>query len=163
MPQAGLICNSRTTPSPTLRELAAILFRQSRFVTASFALVFLATLLYSFMSAQYEGHLKILLRRGRVDPVVSTQPAALADYSRPEISEEEVNLEVELLRDEGLLKRVVVESGLVPAGTPERSAKIERAARDLARSLTVEPIRKSNLIEVRYRAIGAQEAARVLA
>jgi uncharacterized protein involved in exopolysaccharide biosynthesis len=162
MPQAALIRNSRVTPSPTLRELAAILFRQSRFVTAAFVLVSLSTLLYAFVSAQYEARLKVMLRRGRVDPVVSPQAATLADYSRHEISEEELNSEVELMRDEDLLRHVVVESGLVPAGTSERSARVERVARELGRTLTVEPLRKSNLIAVRYRAASAKEAARVL-
>lgn len=162
MSEAGLIRNSRTTPSPTLRELAAILFRQSRFVAASFALVFLATLLYALLSPRYEAHLKVLLRRGRSDPVVSPKPATLADFTRSEISEEELNSEVELLRDEDLLRQVVEESGLVPSGTAGRTVKVERAVRKLARTLTVEPLRKSNLIQVRYRARGAQEAAGVL-
>lgn len=164
MPEAGLIRNSRTAPSPTLRELAAILFRQSRFVAASFALVFLATMLYALLSPRYEAHLKVLLRRGRSDPVVSPQPATLADFTRSEISEGELNSEVELLRDEDLLRQVVVDSGLVPAETPAagRTVKVESAVRRLARTLTVEPLRKSNLIQVRFRARDAQEAARVL-
>ncbi len=164
MPDAGQIRNSRTTPSPTLRELAAILFRQSRFVVVSFALVFLATLLYALVSPRYEAQLKVLLRRGRSDPLVSAQSASLADFTRPAISEEELNSEVELLRDEGLLKQVVVESGLVPPGSVAagRTEKVERAVRKLAQRLTVEPLRKSNLIQVRYRATGGQEAARVL-
>jgi uncharacterized protein involved in exopolysaccharide biosynthesis len=164
MPEAGQIRNSRITPSPTLRELAAILFRQSRFVVACFTLVFLATLLYALVSPRYEAHLKVLLRRGRSDPVVSAQPASLADFTHAAISEEELNSEVELLRDEGLLKQVVLESGLVPPGTlaAERTEKVERAVRKLAQRLTVEPLRKSNLIQVRYRAAGGQEAARVL-
>ena len=111
MPEAGQIRNSRITSSPTLRELAAILFRQSRFVAASFTLVFLATLIYAFVSPRYEARLKVLLRRGRSDPVVSAQPTSLADFTRPAISEEELNSEVELLRDEGLLKQVVVQCG----------------------------------------------------
>jgi uncharacterized protein involved in exopolysaccharide biosynthesis len=130
-----------------LREVAAILFRQSRFIAATFTLVFLSTLLYALLSPRYEGHFKVLLRRGRVDPVVSTQPAG-PDFTRPAISEEELNSEVELLRDEGLLNQVVLESSLVPAGTTTVGST-EKTVRKLARSLTVEPLRKSNLIQVR--------------
>ncbi len=164
MHEAGRIGNSRITPSPTLRELAAILFRQSRFVVASFGLVFFATLLYALFSPRYEAHLKVLLRRGRSDPVVSAQPASLADFTRLAISEEELNSEVELLRDESLLKQVVVQCGLVPPGAVAtgRTEKVERAVRQLTRTLTVEPLRKSNLIQVRYQATEAQEAANVL-
>ena len=165
MSEVGLLGNSRNPPSPTLRDLAAILFRQSRFVVASFALVFLATLFYALVTPRYEAHLKVLLRRGRSDPVVSAQSASLADFTRSAISEEELNSEVELLRDEGLLRQVVRESGLVPPGAVAagQTQKVERAVRQLAQRLTVEPLRKSNLIQVRYRATEGQEAARVLA
>lgn len=164
MPEAGQIRNSRITPSPTLRELAAILFRQSRFVVASFTLIFLATLIFAFVSPRYEAHLKVLLRRGRSDPVVSAQPSNLADFTRPAISEEELNSEVELLRDENLLKQVVAQCGLASPGdvVAGRSENVERAVRKLARTLTVEPLRKSNLIQVRYQAGDAQETANVL-
>ena len=162
---AGQIGNPRTTPSPTLRELAAILFRQVRLAAGCFAFVFLATLFYALVSPRYEAHMKLLLRRGRSDPVASPQPTSPADFTRYEISEEELNSEVELLRDEDLLKQVVQSTGLGPAGTvdTERTPKVERAVRKLARSLTVEPVRKSNLIQVRYRATDPQEAVRVLA
>jgi len=160
MSEAGLIRNSRT-PSPTLRELAAILFRHSRFVATTFAVVLTAVMLYALLSPRYEAHLKVLLRRGRSDPVVSPQPASLADFSRPTITEEELNSEVELLRDEDLLRQVVWESGLVPAGSTP--AVTERAVRKLGRALGVEPVRKSNLIQVHYRAADPQQTAQVLA
>jgi uncharacterized protein involved in exopolysaccharide biosynthesis len=160
MSEAGLIRNSRT-PSPTLRELVAILFRHSKFVAFSFALVFVAILLYGLLSPRYEAHLKVLLRRGRSDPVASPRQSTLADFSRPQISEEELNSEVELLRDEELLREVVEKSGLLSAGAPANVK--ERATRQLARALTVEPLRKSNLIQVCYRSPRPQEAANILA
>jgi uncharacterized protein involved in exopolysaccharide biosynthesis len=164
MPEAGQIRNAHITRSPTLRELAAILFRQSKFVVVSFALVFLATLLYALVSPRYEAHLKVLLRRGRSDPIVSAQAASRADFTRPAISEEELNSEVELLRDEGLLKQVVVQCGLVSPGAviSGRAEKVERAVRKLSRNLTVAPLRESNLIEIRYQATEPQQAASVL-
>src|SRR4051812_15952419 len=155
--------NSGLQQSPTLRELAVIVFRHSRLVVATFAVVLFATLLYALLSPGYEAHLKVLLRHGRSDPVVSAQ-AATPDFSRPAISEEELNSEVELLRDENLLRQVVVQSGMVApqdvvGGRPDQ---VERAVRKLSHALTVEPLRKSNLIQVRYQASSPQEAANVL-
>ena len=162
MHEAGPIQHSHTTqsPTPTLRELAAILFRQSRYVIGAFVFVALATLLYALMSPRYEAHLKVLLRRGRSDPVVSAQPSSLADFSRPAISEEELNSEVELLRDEALLKQVVAQCGLAFPGdiVAGRSESVEHAVRMLARALTVEPLRKSNVIQVSYQATEPQVA-----
>src|SRR5271157_6550845 len=142
--------NSHTPLSPTPRDLAATLFRRPRLVAASFGFVLLATMLFVIFSARYESHFKVLLRRGRFDPIVSPQPASSMDFTRPDITEEELNSEVELLRDEDLLKRVVKMAGLVPADTPDikRAAEIEHAVRKLARRLNVDALKKSNLIQV---------------
>src|SRR6266403_1835185 len=92
---AELIENSRSPLSPTPRELAATLFRRPRLVTASFGFVLLATMLFVVFSARYESHFKVLLRRGRFDPIVSSQPAGTTDFARTDISEEELNSKVE--------------------------------------------------------------------
>src|SRR5208337_3143073 len=159
-----LMPNSRTTVSPTPRELAATLFRRPRLVGACFAFLLLGTMLLVVFSARYESHFMVLLRRGRYDPVVSPQPASPMDFTRPDITEEELNSEVELLRDEDLLKHVVKMAGLVPADTPdsERPAEIEHAARKLSRRLDVEALKKSNLIQVSYKDTDPERAARIL-
>ena len=161
---AELPGNSNDTLSPTPRELAATLFRRPRLVAASFGLVLLATMILVVFSARYESHFNVLLRRGRFDPVVSSQPASTMDFTRPDITEEELNSEVELLRDEDLLKQVVKMAGLVPADTParERPAETERAARKLTRRLDVDALKKSNLIQVSYKDTSPERAARIL-
>ena len=161
---ADLLRNSRTNLSPTPRELAATLFRRPRLVAAAFGLALLATMLFVAVSARYESHFKVLLRRGRYDPVVSSQPASPMDFTRPDITEEELNSEVELLRDEDLLKQVVKMAQLVPADTPdlERPAEIEHAVRKLARRLDVDALKKSNLIQVSYKDTSPERGARIL-
>jgi len=156
---------SRTTVSPTPRELAATLFRRPRLVGACFAFLLLATMLFVVFSARYESHFMVLLRRGRYDPVVSSQPASPMDFTRPDITEEELNSEVELLRDEDLLKQVVKLAGIVPASTPdsERPSEIEHAVHKLSRRLDVEALKKSNLIQVSYKDTSPERAARILA
>ncbi len=161
---AELILNSRVAPSPTPRELAATLCRHPRLVSVSFGLVLVATMLFLVFSARYESHFKVLLRRGRFDPIVSSQPASSMDFPRPDITEEELNSEVELLRDDDLLKQVVRTAGLVPADTSdsELPAETERAVRKLSRRLTVEAPKKSNLIQVTYKDSDPVRAARIL-
>ena len=161
---AKLNGNSHTPLSPTPRDLAATLFRRPRLVAASFGFVLVATMLFVVFSARYESHFKVLLRRGRFDPVVSPQPDSAMDFNRPDITEEELNSEVELLRDADLMKQVVKMAGLVPADTPdlERPAEIELAVRKLARHLDVEALKKSNLIQVSYKDTNAERAARIL-
>jgi uncharacterized protein involved in exopolysaccharide biosynthesis len=162
---AELTGNSHTPLSPTPRDLAATLFRRPRLVAASFGFALLATMLFGFFSARYESHFKVLLRRGRFDPIVSSQPPSAMDFTHPDITEEELNSEVELLRDEDLLKQVVIMAGLIPASTPnlERSAEAEHAVRKLARHLDVGALKKSNLIQVSYKDTDPERAARILA
>ncbi len=159
------IGNSRPAVSPTPREVAATLFRRPQLTAGAFAFVLVATMLFVIFSARYESHFKVLLRRGRFDPVVSSQPPGTMDFARPDITEEELNSEVELLRDEDLLRQVVKTAGLIPADTAEsdRPAAIEHAARKLSRRLNVEALKKSNLVQVSYKDTSPEQAARVLA
>ena len=130
----------------------------------SFAVVLATTMALALLSARYESHFKVLLRRGRFDPVASGQPASSMDVSRPEVSEEELNSEVELLRDEDLLKQVVTMAGLIPSDSPaaDQPTEIERAARKLGRRLDVEALKKSNLIQVSYKDTDPQRGARIM-
>jgi uncharacterized protein involved in exopolysaccharide biosynthesis len=161
---AELNGTSHSSLSLTPRELAATLFRRPRLVAGSFGLMFLAAVLFVVFSPRYESHFKVLLRRGRFDPVVSSQPASAMDFTRADITEEELNSEVELLRDENLLKQVVISASLIPATTrvSDRLAEIEHAVRKLTRRLNVAALKKSNLIEVSYKDTVPERAARIL-
>jgi uncharacterized protein involved in exopolysaccharide biosynthesis len=169
MPE-GLVTNRRLeSPSPTLREVAAVLFRQKRVVAASFIAIFVAAVLYAVLAPSYEAHMKVLVRRGRFDPMVTPQSNAPLEYSRDDIPEEELNSEVELLRDEELLRKVVEAANLEDHGLfrflhpgEDDSALLERAARRLAGKLKVEPVTKTSLIAVSYAASDPAKAARVL-
>ena len=162
--------SSQVTTSPSVtaltpRDVAAILFRRPRLMAGSFGFVLLAAMLFFTFSPRYQAHFKVLLRRGRYDPVASPQPPSVMDGSRPEISEEELNSEAELLRDEDLLKQVVSTAGLVWGDMPSdrREAELERTVRKVGRRLNVETLKKSNLIQVSYKDTDPERAARVLA
>ena len=152
------------TVAPSPRELAATFFRRPRLVFGSFTLLLLATMAFFFFSARYESHFKVLLRRGRFDAMISAEPTSPMDVARPDITEEELNSEVELLRDHDLLKQVVTMAGLISPDTAasERAAAIEHTARKLERRLDVEALKKSNLIQVSYKDTDPDRAARVL-
>ena len=161
---AELDGNSNTPLALTLRDLAATLFQRPRLVAASFGLVVLATMLFVVFSPRYESHFKVLLRRSRFDPVVSSEPPSAMDFTRADITEEELNSEVELLRDKDLLKEVVKVAGVVPADIPDadRPAKIEQAVRKVAQRLDVAAVKKSDLIQVSYKDTSPERAARIL-
>lgn len=169
MSEEDRINQSADTPAPTLRELAMVLFRQRRIFLSFFCGIFILALLYAFFGASYRAEVRILVRRGRSDPPAAAQQTAPPDFSRTEVTEEELNSEVELLKDDDVLRQVVKSTDLAshdwlrwlrPHETP--AAAVERAARRLAKRLKVEPLKKTNLIAVSYDASDPQLAARVL-
>ena len=146
-----------------------VLFRQRRVFVCVSGLVLAAAILYLFVGARYRADMKILVRPGRADAPVSAQENAPLDLTRLVIAEEELNSEVELLRDDEVLRKVVEEDGLggrdwlhflrLGEGHAER---VERAARRLARKLQVEPVKKTNLITISYASDDPRLAAKVL-
>jgi uncharacterized protein involved in exopolysaccharide biosynthesis len=158
-----------TESAPTLRDLATVLFRQRRIFLAAASMIFAAIILYGFTGATYPAQMKILVRRGRADAPVSAQENAPVDMARLTVTEEELNSEVELLKDDEVLRQVVRENGLADHDWlqflrphDEPSAKIERAARRLAKKLDVEALKKTNLIAVSYKSESPVTAAKVL-
>jgi uncharacterized protein involved in exopolysaccharide biosynthesis len=155
--------------SPTMRELATVLFRQRKLFAAVSGLVFVLAVVYAFAGATYRAQVRVLVRRGRADPPMTAQENAPPDFSRVEVTEEELNSEVELLKDYDVLRRVVEANDLAAHDWlrwlrphEEQAARVERAAKKLAGRLDVEPIKKTNLIAVSYDAPDPQLAAHVL-
>ena len=91
------------------------------------------------------------------------------DLTRIAITEEELNSEVELLRDDEVLRKVAEETG---AGgrdwlhflrmTEGRAERVEREARRLGKTIAIEPVKKTNLISIGYASADPQTAERVL-
>ncbi len=92
----------------TLRDIAAVLFRHRRLLLISFIAILVAVLLSGVLSPTYKAEMKILVRRERVDPVVTSQPNAPSQVFQEEITESELNSEVELLNSQDLLRKVVL-------------------------------------------------------
>ena len=76
------------TPSPTRRDVVAVLFRRRRTFLVCFIAIFLAALLYAVLLPSYESQMKILVRRGRVDPPMMPQPTGSSEYSRFDVTED---------------------------------------------------------------------------
>ena len=164
-----LIPRTARVPSPTLRDLLAVVFRQRRCAVFSFVGVFLAVVLYGLIAPTYQSEMKVLVRRGRVDPVVTSTPSQ-AEFEREAVTEEELNSEVELLHDDEILRTVVQHSGLISEGHSwfwtligdNKEKQLARAVRRINKRITVEPVRKATLITVRYKSSDPVQGANVL-
>ncbi len=153
----------------SLRDVAAVFFRHKKLFAVSFVAVLLAGVIYAFAATSYDAQMKFVVRRGRIDPAVSPTQTAAPFLQAAPVTEEEMNSEVELLRDQEALREVVVKTGLADRRswiswlrreTPEQ--KIAHAVNRLTRSLDVQPVRKSQVITVSYRSLDAKLAAAVL-
>ena len=152
-------------PLPGRRELLAALFRQRRIILGAFVLAIAVVLLSRVWIPKYEAHMKILVRRQRTDAVVSTYATEPNQFS-DQVSEEDLNTEVELLNSEDLLREVVLKTGMAPApSSPSDAAgqkKLAKAMLKLSKGLTVQPVHKSNVVEVHYVTTDPHKAAEVL-
>ena len=169
MPQElQVVAAEGTQLSLTLRDVAAVFFRHKQLLLISFALVATSGILYSALFPSYNAEMKVMLRRGRIDPVVTPTPSPSPAFEHDEITEEELNSEVELLRDEDILRQVVLETGLArPTWFSGLTGEVpgkrtEKAVRRLASKLDVKPVRKSRLITVSYSSSNAERSAAVL-
>jgi len=157
--------------SVSLRDVTAVLFRQRRLLVLSFVFILLlAVVLSGALSPSYEAEMKILVRHGRVDPVVTSQSNTPQQVMQEEITESELNSEVELLNSRDLLRKVVLANGLHARQRswlrafrkPEEEVEVAKAVRDLGKHLKVDPVRKTNIVSVTYESSDPGLAARVL-
>ena len=153
-------------PLPTLRDLVAIVFRQRRIILAVFLSVIALVFLSGVWIPKYQANMKILVLRQRTDAMVTADVNA-APQNTGQITKEDLNSEVELLKSDDLLQKVVVQTGLQYQqrslfGHEKETTAIAAAVRKLGKDLDVEPVRDANVISVSYRASNPQLAAKAL-
>ena len=156
----------------TARDLLAVGFRHKRAIAITFLGIFLSALAAAVLLPKYEAEMKVLVKRERMDPLVTGQSDSVPQSARVAITAEEVNSEVELLRSRDLLRAVVLADGAHQQtgwsfmewarGEPSEEDRIENAIKKIESRLSVEPLRKTNVISVRYAADDPNDAAKVL-
>jgi len=164
--------------SVTLLDVAQVAFRHGRLILFSFlGIVCGAILIAVLQPVEYYADMKILVKRDRVAPLVTAQENTFRQLSA-EVSEPELNSEVELLRNRELLEKTVLACdlqhrdysirakllgviGLHPPAQKEE-VRIENAVVTLAKDLKVEVVKRTDLIDVSYGSPDPQLSARVL-
>jgi uncharacterized protein involved in exopolysaccharide biosynthesis len=105
-----------------------------------------------------------------VDPVASATPSQAFPSLRQEVSEEELNSEAELLKDEDILRAAVHSAGedlegnfwleKIRGDTDE--TRTARAMRRISGRLQIDAVRRTNVVEIKYSASDPKRAALVL-
>jgi uncharacterized protein involved in exopolysaccharide biosynthesis len=156
----------------SMREVASALFRRKGLVLVTFLTVIAGTALLSFLLPdKYESRMKILVKNQRVDVAITPEATTGAPVTaaESEVSENQINSEIELLTSKDLLTQVVNECGLAKNEKSWLSNKpvadgvrIEQAVNRLSKDLVIAPVRKANLISVSYASNSAELSASVL-
>lgn len=170
MSEQGLTTASTSGFNFTLRDLLTIGFRHKRSFLLCFCGIFAGSLVAMFMvPPTYQSKSQILVTRERVDPVVSAEknnPLQL----REDVTEEEINSEAALITSEDVLRKAVVDSDLQNKKSKlsflfygrSQEGKVANAVDKLRASLIVEPLKKTNIIQLTYSAHDPKVAAQVL-
>jgi uncharacterized protein involved in exopolysaccharide biosynthesis len=156
----------RPVALPTPRELGAVIVRQRWVVLAAFVVAAAAMWLTGQWRPMYSAQMKILVIRQRVDAVISPEATSPVMWGGDQVSEEDLNSEVELLKSTDLLRKVVSATGLDHEASLTRhrspESATEAAVLEMEKHLKVEAIRKTNIISVKYESPSAPLATRVL-
>src|SRR5436190_10997607 len=99
--------STRAALPATPRDLLTILLRHRVCIVATFC--GLALLLFGYVALTkpaYEAHMSILVKRERVDPVVTTEETPLQQVNQG-LAEQDLNSEVELLKSQDLIEKAI--------------------------------------------------------
>ena len=155
----------------SLRDGAGALFRRKWLVLLIFFTVIAGTIAVTLLLPnKYDSRLKILVKNQRVD--VAITPEATSGAPAPavdnDVSENQINSEIELLSSKDLLMKVAKDCGLDKQAFPfwrksmTDAERLEQAANDLAKDLVMSPVRKANVITVTYTSNSPETAVAVL-
>lgn len=161
-----------------LRDLLDVVFRRKRLILFSFfGFLSGAVLAILFLPSTYEAQMKILVERGRVDPMISTE--ANTPQSDRDLTADEVASEGELFQSRDSFETVVLHNRLYePAPhslaelkvrflafiglAPDKDTRVYRAVLNVEKNLSVFPVNNSNLLKITYQACSPEQAAAVL-
>lgn len=165
--QELVVYKPSTALSFTLRDIVAMGFRRRRLALACFFGIFLGAILYALLWPKYSAETEILVRRERVDPIVTPQQTSPMVVNNL-VTEEEMNSEVELIKSQDVLRKVVVNCGLDqghgswPFGSGNAEERIAAAVQRVRSNLLVEALPKTNIIRASFISRDPKLAARVL-
>ena len=112
-------------------------------------------LIVAITPKRYTAEMKLLVSRERSELVVSPGANNGQSPEQPDSNESTVNSEIQLMGSEGLLEKVVQEryhfsGGKGAAADRPTSLRIEQAVVSLRKRFSIEPVRKSDVINVSF-------------
>jgi uncharacterized protein involved in exopolysaccharide biosynthesis len=172
--------NSKNAVHRKRHDLLSAIFRRRRLVASSFVVLFIALSAALIVQPElYKSEMKVLVNRGRMDPIVTTDSGTLPRVSG--VTEQDLSSEIELMRSRDLLEQAVADCRLdvpkngplqyvfsplklnaaAPSEKPEPKAW-QTAVLRLEQELQITPLRGSNMIAASYESDNPDQSACVL-
>ena len=162
-----------------LRTLGLMLWARKGVIVGATVLTFVLTTVATFlMKPVFVSSASILVKKERFDAPVTPEQMFPSGHPDTRLSEEEINSEVEILNSTSLHEEVVRRLQLEKAYEGQASGSVLAALRNepkdtkqsaLAKAMTdfeerifVEPVKKSNLIRITYKANDREQAAQIV-
>jgi uncharacterized protein involved in exopolysaccharide biosynthesis len=166
---------AETLPPQTLysalsfKDVAAMIYRRRWLALALFSAIFLVVAALTMLqSSIYMTRAKLLFKKERLNAVVSASEGAAAE-GKPQLSEEAMNSEIEILKSTTLMREVLRRNNLYQqlvspekARTMDSTAALELAAALLKRDIDCQIVPKSNIVQVSYESKNPQLATQIV-
>jgi uncharacterized protein involved in exopolysaccharide biosynthesis len=154
-----------STASEQIRDVLHIIFKRKRLILALFAAVALPGILTTALrKPTYIASAKVMISTQRTDPTV--QPTDLTRLEHIQLNESLVNSEVHVIGSRDLLDEVVRKLAVSHTGSGLPTSDGERPfgqqVLQLARRLSITPVKSSNVIRIDYRSPEQMTAARIV-
>jgi uncharacterized protein involved in exopolysaccharide biosynthesis len=150
--------------SPSLGSIALLRWRLISLCTVG--CIVLSGLVTLILPKKYQSEVQFLVKNERQDLTITPEQNASSPAQSSELNEEQVNSEMQMLLSHDLLEGVVRDNHLYQpflknGDAPDRRA-IELAVMKLNKNLDVTAIRKTNIIQAKYRTNDPYLAADVM-
>ncbi len=151
-------------PNFSLRDAVAGLFRKKWLILITLLTTLTATVVFALLTPdKYESRMKLLIKNMRTEAPVTAGNERVADKS--EISESQINSEMEMLKSRDLLEEVVKQTNLARPevdGAEITPKEVEKAIYKLEKDLQITPVKKTDIIEISYSSQSPETSAFVL-
>ncbi|MGH7493008.1 MAG: GumC family protein [bacterium] len=153
----------------SLRDVALIIYRRRMLATGIFAGIFFTVAAVTMlMPSIYVAKAKLMFKKERINNVVSPSEGPATEI-KPQLTEEVLNSEIEILSSSYLLRAVIQRAGLqeillapLAGKSLEGKDSLEIAAVFMKKTLETQIVPKSNIIQVSYESEDPRLAVKIV-
>ncbi|MCI0692489.1 hypothetical protein L0337_10865 [candidate division KSB1 bacterium] len=144
-------------PALSFKDVVAMIYRRRWLALTLFSAIFLIVAVFTLLQPSiYATRAQLLFKKERINTVVSPSEAA-ASEGKPQLSEEALNSEIEILKSSTLMREVLRRDQLYQqivgpenAQTLDSTTALELAVALLKKDINSQIVPKSNIVQVSY-------------